>query len=117
MGNIYSMPPDTNEKEKIIGGIFTLGQIVWVAGGIIIFVLIILSSFRYLGFFSVILGFPFVVTGFVFALVKVNNFPLPTYLKLKNRFKKKAKYYINKGTERSFEFSEYGAKTDDYISE
>lgn len=107
MARVYSMPPDTNEKEKIIGGIITLEQGFYIAAGFICEIIIALVLFRFLRFFAFILGIPFVVYGFIFALKKVDNIPYPKYLKLKNKFKHKIKYYINYGNHTELNFSVY----------
>jgi len=103
---VYSMPPDTNEKEKIIGGIFTLGQAMWIGIGAIGFALTVILFFKAIGFASVFFGLPFLVFGFVFALKKVNDLPLPTYIKFKRRYKNKIKYYINSGKHSVLSFSD-----------
>ena len=96
----------TNEKEKIIGGIFTITQFGWIVGGIVIFAILVLSLFRFIGFFSIILGLFFVVVGFILATKKINEIPLPKYLRLRRKYKNKTKKYINKGVHSSLEFSE-----------
>lgn len=105
MARIYQMPPDTREKEKIIGGIFTISQFVWIVLGIVLYVLCFLALFRPLRAFAFVPPVPFLVFGFVFALKKVGDLPLPVYLKYKRQFKKKTKIYINSGVHDSLDFS------------
>lgn len=104
MANIYNMPPDTREREKIIGGIFDLRQFFWIALGIGGFALLCVIFFKILGIFVFILGLPLPIMGFVFALKMVDDMPLPTYLKYKRLYKKKIKYYINHGKHNTLEF-------------
>jgi hypothetical protein len=105
MAQIYSMPPDTNEKEKIIGGIFTIGQTLWIAGGCGIAVMIALALFRFIGAFVIVFCIPPVIAGFVFALKRVGEYSLPKYLYLKHKYDNKIKYYINDGKHTKLEFS------------
>lgn len=98
------MPPDTREREKIIGGIFDLRQFFWIALGVGLYALVGWIFYKLFSFFILILALPIPVMGFVFALKKVEDIPLPTYLKLKYRYKKKIKYYINYGTHKTLEF-------------
>lgn len=105
MANVYSMPPDTNEREKIVGGLLTLGQAAWIAVGGVLYVIWILVTYRVLGAFSFILGIGFLVFGFYFGLKKVDDLPYPKYLRLKRIYKKKVKNYINKGEKTELSFS------------
>jgi hypothetical protein len=99
------MPPDTNEKEKIIGGIFTIGQTLWIVGGAGIAAVIAIALFRFIGVLVFPLCIPPIIAGFVFALKRVGEYSLPKYLYLKHKYKNKIKYYINDGKHERLEFS------------
>lgn len=106
MAREYKMTPDTREKEKVVGGIFDLSQFMWVILGFGLFLIIGISLYRLIGFFSFILGFPFFVAGFVFAIKKVEDMPYFTYLRYKHKFKHKTKNYFNVGYHESLDFSD-----------
>ena len=97
MAQLYHVSADTSEKEKIVGGILTMAQGLWLAGGFLIFGLIflLLQNFLPLPFavaFALVPGLGF---GLPFAFYKKEGLPLFTYLSLKHRFDKKSKYLIN----------------------
>ncbi len=102
---IYDMPPDTREKEKIVGGIFDLFQLAWIAAGAVLYALQAMILFRILGYLCLITGLIFIIWGFVFALKKKDGLPYPTYLRLRFRHRHKTRYYINSGYHRKLEFS------------
>lgn len=93
----YAVPPDTKEKEKILGGIFTLTQFFWMVGafmgGLGMFALV------YLVTKLVPLGLIFGLIGagvFVpFIFVKKHNLTLFEYLVRKHKFKQKNKRIYN----------------------
>ncbi len=96
----YSMPPDIRDKEKIFGGIFTMTQFIFLAGGIIIG--IALGLFLY----QIIPSIIFVIVGIVlgsclgvpFAFVKIRalgDMELARFLFLKYQFKHKPKQKIH----------------------
>ena len=37
MSQLYHVSADTSEKEKIVGGVLTMAQGLWLAGGFLIF--------------------------------------------------------------------------------
>lgn len=104
---MYTMPPDSTEKEKIFGGIFTFAQVIQFAVFTVIGVIVALACYGFTNsmILSVLLLIPFVITGIVFAVVKVDGLMLLTYIKLKRRHKKKVKYFVNAGLHTSLEFS------------
>lgn len=98
MGRIYDVPPATNEKEKVVGGLLTAGQAAYLGIGAglcvaVIFLFIKLSGNLVL---SVICGLPFLLVGVPFAFKKKCGLPLPLYLKYKKAFKAKNKKLLNK---------------------
>lgn len=97
---IYYVPPDMSEKEKIIGGIFTMEQFLWLLAGGVAGVLVFISTFNKLGkVLSVIISFPFLLFGLPFAFHKVNDLSLYEYLKRKHNFNKKNKFLVNERKE------------------
>ena len=99
------MPPDTREKEKIIGGMFNIRQFCWICLGVGLYAVIGLSTYRLLGALMFIIGIPLPCLGFLFALKKVEDMPLPTYLRLKMIYNRKTKYYVNAGYKDSLFFT------------
>ena len=95
MARVYSMPPDTNEKEKIFGGVLTLSQAGWIGGGFFLALILALLLFQIFKFF-------------VIALKKKGNYTYFRYLMLKRRYDNRIKHYINNGTHDSLEFSAGG---------
>lgn len=98
MARSYDTPPDTNEKEKPIGGILTFTQFFWLLGGA---VLGIASYFLiYVFFRTQILAIPFALiitcSGIPFAFKKKHEMTLYTYLMTKRQFDKKTKKLINR---------------------
>lgn len=94
----YSPPPQEDEKEKIIGGLLTFQQGVWLASGLLIAfgVVILLHSiipFFLCAFLGLLIGGAF---SFPFAFKKVHDLTLFRYLTLNRAFKKKEKFLPNK---------------------
>lgn len=98
MGRIYNVPADVREKEKIIGGILTIGQGAWLMGGFVLG----LGSFAGVYLLTkivplaIIVGFPNACLGVPFAFIKKNGVPLPTYIVRKYKFNKKSHKLINR---------------------
>lgn len=92
----YSIPADTNEKEKIIGGILNINEFLWILAGFILglFVFAALSSF--LGKGAIVVGLLFTPVGVPFVVIKKEGLTLFEYLKRKQEFKTKAKLLPNK---------------------
>ena len=108
MARVYSMPPDTTEKEKIFGGVLTLSQAGWIGGGFFLALILALLLFQIFKFFVIIIcAVPF-VAGCVFALKKKCNYTYFRYLMLKRRYDNRIKHYINNGMHDSLEFSAGG---------
>lgn len=92
----YSVPPDVNEKEKIIGGVLDLHQFFWILGGLLIGTLVFILLFPVFGKFSLIFGVIFSFSGVPFVVVKKEGLPLFEYYKRKKSFDKKTKQLPNK---------------------
>lgn len=108
MARVYSMPPDTNEKEKIFGGVLTLSQAGWIGGGFFLALILALLLFQIFKFFVIVICAVPLVAGCVFALKKKGNYTYFRYLMLKRRYDNRIKHYINNGTHDSLEFSAGG---------
>lgn len=97
MAQVYQMPPDTREKEKIIGGLLTMGQLLWILVGVGIYGIFLFTFFSVLKFAALVLGLPLLAIGVPFAFVKKEELPLFRYLVLKRAYKKKVKGFVNYG--------------------
>lgn len=87
----YQVPPDINEKEKIIGGIFTLTQFFWLLGGAFVGAGIFLFFYPILGKGSLVPGAIFALSGVPFVFIKIKGLTLMQYILRKRTFKKKKK--------------------------
>lgn len=105
----YQIPPDTREPDKIVGGILTLAQLAWIAGGLIIAAgVVVILKILLPGYFWVV-GLILIPCGVPFALIKKKDMPLPKYLLLKLKFRQKPKYFINQiSTSGELTFDERG---------
>lgn len=87
----YTVPPNMNEKEKVVGGILNINQLIWLLAGAGIGVAMFLLTYSFLGKASLFVGIIFSLTGTPFAFLKVQELTLFEYLKRKQNFKKKIK--------------------------
>lgn len=93
----YNVPPDMNEKEKVIGGILTLNQFFWLIGGVGLGSVIFFVLFKLIGSIpAAIIALLFACSGIPFALYKKKELTLFRYILLKRKFKKKQKKLPNK---------------------
>lgn len=101
MGAIYmtqwKVPPDTSQKEKIVGGVLTAVQLMWMILG--------LGIAAGLGlFFANIMGIPGLVFGIIigvgvgcfFCFYKKQGIPIFTYIRLNIKHNRKVKHLIHK---------------------
>lgn len=95
----YIVPPNTNEKEKVIGGVLNINQFFWVLAGLLIGGLVIILTHKILGQFSIVLGLVFASSGLPFVLYKKNDLTLFQYITLKRKFDKKVKKLPNRRKE------------------
>lgn len=93
MHNLY---PDLKEKEKIFGGLLTMSQVGWIAGGAVTGVIVCVLLLIVVGKISFILLPVFIAAGCVFAFRKVNELTLFRYLRLKQRYKTKNHEFANR---------------------
>lgn len=97
MSKVYLVPPDTNEKEKIIGGKLTLIQFFWLLGGLVLggIVFAVIYSATKIGGLAIAFGFILALAGTPFAFLKRHDVPLASYIMLKRKFKYKTKLLMN----------------------
>lgn len=97
LARVYKVSADTSEKEKIIGGVLTLGQGLWCAAGLLLSAGIFLLVQTFLPvFLALIIAVP--PGGFViwtFGFKTKYGYPYLTYLTLNKKFQAKNKYLIN----------------------
>ena len=93
---MYEVPPDTGEKEKVIGGVLNINQFLWlligfgVAGGM--FAL----TYGLFGKLAFLVAGPFLLVGVPFAFYKKKGLTLYQLIIKRHRFKRKTKKLINK---------------------
>jgi hypothetical protein len=96
--SVYQVPPDTKEKEKVIGGMLNWTQFFWLLAGFVFALMLVFLT--YLVTKSIILCAVIFLIGFgfsvPFALVRKLDMPLFTYLSRKRSMQKKTKNLINK---------------------
>lgn len=94
---IYSVPPDTREKEKIIGGLLNINQFLWLLGGLVLGAVFFAVVYKLTGFvgLSAFIGILFASAGLPFAFYKKKEYTLYQYLYYKHKFKKKTKKLPN----------------------
>lgn len=99
MAQVYQMSADTRDKEKIIGGILTVNQLLWILTGVGLYALFVFITYSLLYVFAFIIFLPFIALGLIVAFKKVNGIPLARYILLKIKYKTITKKYINKTKE------------------
>lgn len=102
---LHTIPPAMNEKEKVFGGIFTLGQMLWIIAGVVLGILLSLVLYSIIGVVGLI-GIIFgALAGFFMAFYKIKEMSVMTYLRRKHKFKKKNKKFINRRDGLFFDFT------------
>lgn len=96
--NMYQVPPDTKEKEKVIGGLFDWGQFFWfllgAAIGIVVFaILYVLTGIPILAGIFGLLG---IASTLPFVFVKKKGLSLFSYLYYKRKLKRQSGKLINR---------------------
>ena len=97
MAKTYEVPPDIKEKEKIFGGYFNINQVGWLGCGLLLGIVLFLLTASFLG--KILSGFCFILgisLSLPFVFYKKHGLTLFQLLKLKAKFKKSQKVYINK---------------------
>lgn len=94
---VYRVPADVTEKEKIIGGLLTAEQGVWLGGGFFVGVGMTLILSKVMpALLAIIFSFG-VGLGIAvpFAFVKKRGLTLMSYFRCKRVFNKQTKFLIN----------------------
>lgn len=94
---LYQVPPDTKEKEKIIGGVLDWTQFFWLLAGFVLGLILAFIAYSITSNIPVAVIFALVGIGSTipFALIRKLEMPLFTYLSRKRALKKKTKQLIN----------------------
>ena len=109
----YTVYPDMKEKEKIFGGILTMGEVAWIAAGVILGSVIGFFLYKIIGWACIVFAIPFIALGVVFAFYKKYDMPFAKYLLLKYKFKKSHKEFPNRRQRKVFSVSPF-LEEDDY---
>lgn len=98
---VYNVPPNMNEKEKIIGGLLNINQFFWILGGLVFgaSTFAVLFTLTKIAGLSLFVAGIFCLSGAPFALYKKKGLTLFEYLTLKRKFKKKVKKLPNQRKE------------------
>lgn len=100
---MYTVPPNMNEKEKVIGGVLDINQFFWILGGMGVSATVFAMTFGIFGgTASLIISAPLLLLGTPFAFYKKNGLTLFQFLSRKRKFKKKVKKLPNIKKEVSF---------------
>lgn len=91
----YIIPPDINEKEKVIGGILNINQFFWLLGGLLIGAVVFVLLYPLFNRFSLIFAGIVSLSGIPFALIKIKDLTFYEYFKRKKLFERKTKYLPN----------------------
>lgn len=98
---MYQIPPGAEDKEKIIGGVLTLVQFLWLIGGLGTGLVLFVVS--WLTFGSLALGLLFFIAGIglsaPFAFYKKKDLSFFQYLKYKRKLNKQNVSLPNKKRE------------------
>lgn len=99
--NMYQVPPDTKEKEKVIGGLFDWGQFFWFLAGAGIGILIFTVLFVITGIpiLAGIFGLMGIGSSLPFVFVKKKELSLFKYMYYKRNLKNQNGKLINRRKE------------------
>lgn len=94
----YYIPPEADEKEKIIGGIMTNGQLIIVVAGALLGAGFVGLTFNFIGAFSLVPGILLASISVPFAFYKKDGLSLITIIRRRRKFNAKSKFLVNKIT-------------------
>lgn len=111
---MYKMPPDTRDKEKLFGGMFTLSQFICLAIGVVIGMLLaVLFNSIVPSIISVVIGLAIgLAIGLPFAVIKIRkmgNMELLRFIFLNIKFDKKIKKKIH--VNENYQYSQKGGNS------
>lgn len=97
MARVYRLTTDMSEKEKVIGGILTLGQGMWLVTGLLIaagvFMALVNTIPKGVALFIGII--PGAAIAVPFAFYEPGGLKLSEYIRLRVKFRKKTKFLTN----------------------
>lgn len=96
----YKVPPDINEKEKIIGGLLSWAQFLSLIGGFVAGLLTFAFFFLFIKFLAIIPGLVVMGLTLPFVFYKKMDMSLPQFLKRQRSFEKKTHQIPNIRTDR-----------------
>ena len=92
----YPMPPDTSAKEKLVGGLLDLTQLLFLLGGLAIGLAFGFLFKSFAGMPGLVVGLiPGVAAGLVFGFLKIKGLSLLQYIRLKKKHQGKTKKLPN----------------------
>lgn len=91
----YNVPPDTNEPDKIIGGVLTIGEVAWLSLGLLVAAVVALICRYLFGGATFLIGLIFLPVGVPFVWFKVKGMKLASFIKYKMKYLMEQKAYIN----------------------
>ncbi len=92
MSKSYGVPPDTREKERIVGGILTWEQTQYFILGVILCAIVFATFSAILNtILGAILGLPLLAVGPVLAFMKREDLPVVDYYRLRYRHNQKSR--------------------------
>lgn len=96
--NMYQVPPDIKEREKVIGGLFDWGQFFWFLAGAGIGIVIFATLYTLTGIpiLAGIFGLLGISTSLPFVFIKKKELTLFNYLYLKRKLKKQKGKLMNR---------------------
>lgn len=99
MAKLYKVSADTSEKEKIIGGVLTMEQGIFLVSGALLSTVIFLNLMNIMpaSVAFVVAIIPGAMFGLSFAFYQVEQLSFLAYLIFKWKFEKKTDYLINTG--------------------
>lgn len=103
----WKVPPDTSQKEKIVGGVLTAVQLLWMILGLGIAAgLALLLGSSGMGIVGVVIGLIIgLAFGCFFSFFKKEGLPIFTYFRLNVKHKRKIHYLLHResiGTKKEY---------------
>lgn len=99
----YQIPPDISEKEKVVGGIFSIFEFIIILIGVFIGVLVFVLFYPLLDKLALIVAIPFGFSGLPVVLIKIKGLSVIEYTKRKLKFNKKQKHLLYSRTPQTYQ--------------
>lgn len=97
---VYKVPPDINEKEKIIGGLLSWPQFLTLIGAFVAGLLTFAFFFLFIRFLAILPALIVIALVLPFVFLQKLGMNLPRFLELKRKFDKKTHEIPNIRTDR-----------------